>query len=238
MPVADLKRILVSMHDAAAEAGVRIVTGDTKVVERGHGDGVLHQHRRRGRAARRARPLRLALPGPATWCCSPARSATTASRSSPRARASRSRPTSSPTPHRSTALVAAVLAAAPERALLPRPHPRRARQHAQRARERLRRLDHRRGARRARARPGARRVRDARLRRLPGGERGQDGRRRARRPGRGGARRDAGRAVRRRRRRHRRRSPKRRPARCTCAPPSAPRRIMDMLVGEQLPRIC
>ena len=40
MPVDDLKRILVSMHDAAAEAGVRIVTGDTKVVERGHGDGV------------------------------------------------------------------------------------------------------------------------------------------------------------------------------------------------------
>jgi hydrogenase expression/formation protein HypE len=40
MPVADLKRILVSMHDAAAEAGVRIVTGDTKVVERGHGEGV------------------------------------------------------------------------------------------------------------------------------------------------------------------------------------------------------
>ncbi|MRR11888.1 hydrogenase expression/formation protein HypE [bacterium] len=40
MPVEDLKRILVSMHEAAAEAGVRIVTGDTKVVERGHGDGV------------------------------------------------------------------------------------------------------------------------------------------------------------------------------------------------------
>jgi hydrogenase expression/formation protein HypE len=40
MPVEDLKRILVSMRDAAAEAGVRIVTGDTKVVERGHGDGV------------------------------------------------------------------------------------------------------------------------------------------------------------------------------------------------------
>jgi len=39
MPVAELKRIIVSMHDAAAEAGVRIVTGDTKVVERGHGDG-------------------------------------------------------------------------------------------------------------------------------------------------------------------------------------------------------
>jgi len=39
-PVADLKRICASMAAAAAEAGVRIVTGDTKVVNRGHGDGV------------------------------------------------------------------------------------------------------------------------------------------------------------------------------------------------------
>lgn len=38
-PIADLRRILVSMRDAAAEAGVHIVTGDTKVVEKGHGDG-------------------------------------------------------------------------------------------------------------------------------------------------------------------------------------------------------
>lgn len=37
--VEDLRRILVSMHDAAREAGVHIVTGDTKVVEKGHGDG-------------------------------------------------------------------------------------------------------------------------------------------------------------------------------------------------------
>jgi hydrogenase expression/formation protein HypE len=39
-PVADLKRILESMRDAALEAGVRIVTGDTKVVEKGHADGI------------------------------------------------------------------------------------------------------------------------------------------------------------------------------------------------------
>jgi hydrogenase expression/formation protein HypE len=38
--IEDLKRILVSMASSAKEAGVRIVTGDTKVVERGHGDGV------------------------------------------------------------------------------------------------------------------------------------------------------------------------------------------------------
>ena len=39
-PLADLKRIVVSMAGAAREAGVPIVTGDTKVVERGKGDGV------------------------------------------------------------------------------------------------------------------------------------------------------------------------------------------------------
>ncbi len=38
--VDDLRRILHSMREAAEEAGVHIVTGDTKVVERGHGDGV------------------------------------------------------------------------------------------------------------------------------------------------------------------------------------------------------
>ena len=38
--VGDLRRILTTMADTADEAGVRIVTGDTKVVERGHGDGV------------------------------------------------------------------------------------------------------------------------------------------------------------------------------------------------------
>ena len=36
----DLKRIRQSMAEAAREANVRIVTGDTKVVNRGHGDGV------------------------------------------------------------------------------------------------------------------------------------------------------------------------------------------------------
>lgn len=39
-PVADLKRICNSMAEMAKEAGVHIVTGDTKVVNRGHGDGV------------------------------------------------------------------------------------------------------------------------------------------------------------------------------------------------------
>jgi hydrogenase expression/formation protein HypE len=39
-PLADLARIVESMGHAAREAGVPIVTGDTKVVERGKGDGV------------------------------------------------------------------------------------------------------------------------------------------------------------------------------------------------------
>ncbi|WP_273430069.1 hydrogenase expression/formation protein HypE [Chitinibacter tainanensis] len=39
-PLADLQRIVASMAAAAREAGVPIVTGDTKVVEAGKGDGV------------------------------------------------------------------------------------------------------------------------------------------------------------------------------------------------------
>jgi len=39
-PLADLTRIVESMAQAAREAGVPIVTGDTKVVEQGKGDGV------------------------------------------------------------------------------------------------------------------------------------------------------------------------------------------------------
>jgi hydrogenase expression/formation protein HypE len=39
-PFADLKRIVSAMSEAANQAKVPIVTGDTKVVERGKGDGV------------------------------------------------------------------------------------------------------------------------------------------------------------------------------------------------------
>jgi hydrogenase expression/formation protein HypE len=39
-PLADLQRVAQSMGHAAQEAGVAIVTGDTKVVERGKADGV------------------------------------------------------------------------------------------------------------------------------------------------------------------------------------------------------
>jgi hydrogenase expression/formation protein HypE len=39
-PLADLARIVESMANAANEAGVKLVAGDTKVVEQGKGDGV------------------------------------------------------------------------------------------------------------------------------------------------------------------------------------------------------
>ena len=40
LPLSDLRRIVASMGRAAAEAGVTVVTGDTKVVDRGKGDGI------------------------------------------------------------------------------------------------------------------------------------------------------------------------------------------------------
>jgi hydrogenase expression/formation protein HypE len=39
LPLTDLQRIVASMRQACAEAGVALVTGDTKVVDRGKGDG-------------------------------------------------------------------------------------------------------------------------------------------------------------------------------------------------------
>lgn len=39
-PLADLRRVVASMAKASRDAGVAIVTGDTKVVEKGKGDGV------------------------------------------------------------------------------------------------------------------------------------------------------------------------------------------------------
>src|SRR5205823_1949374 len=39
-PIPDLRRIVASMAQAATEAGVAIVTGDTKVVQRGKADGL------------------------------------------------------------------------------------------------------------------------------------------------------------------------------------------------------
>ena len=38
-PIGDLSRIVTSMKSAAQAAGIQIVTGDTKVVQKGKGDG-------------------------------------------------------------------------------------------------------------------------------------------------------------------------------------------------------
>jgi hydrogenase expression/formation protein HypE len=40
MPMEDLWRIVSALRDAAAQAGVSVATGDTKVVDRGKGDGI------------------------------------------------------------------------------------------------------------------------------------------------------------------------------------------------------
>src|SRR5208337_1199472 len=40
LPIETLRRVVGSMHEAAANAGVEIVTGDTKVVEKGSADGI------------------------------------------------------------------------------------------------------------------------------------------------------------------------------------------------------
>ncbi|GAA5444465.1 carbamoyl dehydratase HypE [Microbulbifer sp. NBRC 101763] len=40
LPLAILERVLISMAEAASKTGVKLVTGDTKVVERGKGDGI------------------------------------------------------------------------------------------------------------------------------------------------------------------------------------------------------
>jgi hydrogenase expression/formation protein HypE len=40
LPLKTLDRVVASMRDAAREAGVTLVTGDTKVVDRGKGDGI------------------------------------------------------------------------------------------------------------------------------------------------------------------------------------------------------
>lgn len=40
LPMDTLRRVVKSMREAAQEVGVRVVTGDTKVVDRGKGDGI------------------------------------------------------------------------------------------------------------------------------------------------------------------------------------------------------
>ncbi|MFC5525822.1 hydrogenase expression/formation protein HypE [Rhodanobacter ginsengisoli] len=59
--IADLSRVIASMRQAATAAGVRLVTGDTKVVEHGKGDGLYINTSGVGRlfAAARVAPTRV-----------------------------------------------------------------------------------------------------------------------------------------------------------------------------------
>ena len=82
-------------------AGVQVVTGDTKVVQRGKADGCYINTAGRRRCSSTASTLGVATrPARATRSSCPARSATTASRSCWPAASWTSRPTSSPTPRR------------------------------------------------------------------------------------------------------------------------------------------
>jgi hydrogenase expression/formation protein HypE len=64
MLVADLERVVQSMRVACAEAGVSIVAGDTKVVERGKGDQVFITTTGLGTYASGRRPLSVAAARP------------------------------------------------------------------------------------------------------------------------------------------------------------------------------
>ena len=219
-----------AMARAAETAGVQIVGGDTKVVERGHADGMYVTTTGLGRRDPRAQftPAR-----PATRSCSPARSASTAPRSCSRAGSSTSTPTSSPT----RAPVARGRRAAGRRRhpRLARPDPRRRRLRAQRARARRRRGDARARGRRARRTRRRRGLRAARHRPHVRRQRGQAHRpRRARARGRG-----PGRAAALRAQAADIGEIKTEPPGMVLVETSfGGRRVMDELVGDPLPRIC
>ena len=101
LPMDELRRICASMAATCAEAGVQIVTGDTKVVNRGHGDGIYINTTGVGLCPK-AGTSRAGTSNRATRSSSRDRWATTASRSSRSARGWASRPASRATPRRST----------------------------------------------------------------------------------------------------------------------------------------
>jgi hydrogenase expression/formation protein HypE len=70
LPLATLDRIARSMAEAARACGVRIVAGDTKVVERGRGDGVYVSVTGLGRVRERLAPSRV-RPGDAVIVSGP-----------------------------------------------------------------------------------------------------------------------------------------------------------------------
>ena len=91
--IARLEQILDSISETAAACGARIVTGDTKVVEKGKGDGLYINTSGIGRVAFPDRSPCPALNRGTSWW-STVRSASTVSRSSPPGPISGSRPIS------------------------------------------------------------------------------------------------------------------------------------------------
>lgn len=72
LEIAVLRRIVTHMHAAAEKAGVRVVTGDTKVVPRGHGDGMYITTAGFGRIPGSVRlDARLIQPGDRVLCSGP-----------------------------------------------------------------------------------------------------------------------------------------------------------------------
>lgn len=62
LPLTELRAVLTSLGKAAQDAGVPVVTGDTKVVGRGAADRLFHQHHRDRAAARLLASVRRAGP--------------------------------------------------------------------------------------------------------------------------------------------------------------------------------
>ncbi len=71
LPMEDLWRVVQSMQAAAQDVGVPIVTGDTKVVDRGKGDGIYINTSGIGLVPPGVQ-IAPTAPGRATWCCSAA----------------------------------------------------------------------------------------------------------------------------------------------------------------------
>ena len=69
LPIPVLRRVVASMRAAADIAGVRLVTGDTKVVERGRGDGVYVNTAGIGEIRAGSQRSPHGRSGPATRCC-------------------------------------------------------------------------------------------------------------------------------------------------------------------------
>ena len=129
LPIANLKRIVASMRQACAEARVTLVTGDTKVVDRGKEIRFSSAHPESDWSSTIV-IFQSAMPGQATKFSSPALSATTALPSCRFAKESNSKPFWKATALRST--ISRDTRSGPRNPVHARPHPRRGLQHAQR----------------------------------------------------------------------------------------------------------